>query len=87
MSAYETGFDTNSSSGVIVQVETDEFQRLLKEVRDPMVVHQKPSWWQPYHRYLLNYRGMTFYIKTKQEISISKYVNLVSAKNFHNYIM
>ena len=77
-----TGLEVGTSS-VVISVETDEFMRLLKEAGNPVVIHQPSKWWQPYNRYLLTYRGMTFYTRTKEELVISKYADTVQAKSFY----
>ena len=74
-----------ATSGVVITVEPDEFQRLLKSAENPMVVHQLPKWYQPYHRYLLSYRSMTFYTRSKTDLAISRYCDVVQAKGFCAY--
>ena len=78
-----TGFESCSSANAVIYVEHDQFLKLLKEANNPLVVYQKPNWLQRQHRYLLNHRGMTFYTKSSEELSISKYTEVIEAKQIH----
>ena len=78
-----TGLCTDSNCGIVISVETDEFMRLMKQAGNALIIHQQPSWWQTYNRYLMSYRGMAFYTRSKEELSISKYAEVIAAKNFY----
>lgn len=78
-----TGLCTDTKCGIVISVENDEFMRLMKQANDVIVIHQKPTWWQSYNRYLMSYRGMTFYTRSKEELVISKYSEVVTAKHFY----
>lgn len=73
--------ETNKS--IIVTVENDEFMRLVKQANDPMIIHQIPGWFSGQNRYLLTYRGVTFYTRSKEELSISKNAEVITAKYFY----
>ena len=49
------------ASGVIVRVEPAEFQRLLDQMEEPLVVHALGGFFQPRHRYLTSFRGLAFF--------------------------
>ena len=54
------------ASGAIVQVDPEDFQRLLNENEEALVVHA-PGWTlSPGHKYLMGYKGLTFYTKARE---------------------
>jgi hypothetical protein len=73
----------STNSGVVITLETKEFERLLNQADKPLVVHQEPRWYSPQHRYLFSFRGMTFFTRSKSALRISKYADVVTAKGFH----
>ena len=68
------------ASGAIVQVDPEDFQRLLNENEEALVVHA-PGWTlSPGHKYLMGYKGLTFYTKAREPIAMHRGCRVIEAK-------
>lgn len=52
------------ASGVIVKVGTEDFLKILKKSRDPLVVTAKGGWMKSNYQYLTGYKGLAFFTKS-----------------------
>ena len=68
------------ASGTIVQVEPEDFQRLAEHNAQGIVVHSAPKLFQPKHRYLMGYKGLAFYTKSKEPLVVPRGLPLIEAK-------
>ena len=67
------------ASGVIVRVEPDEFSKLLNRAKDPLIVISEGGIFGKTYKYLMSYRGMTFFTKSRDALPLPPGAELVSA--------
>ncbi len=67
------------ASGVIVSVAPDEFRRLLSMAENPIVVTSTTTFLGTRYHYLVPYRGLAFYTKSKEPIELGM-AEVIAAK-------
>ena len=67
------------ASGAIVQVEPDEFRKLLNQNPDGLVVHAEGGLFSTQHKYLMGYKGLVFHTVTGDPISLPATCQVVEA--------
>ncbi len=68
------------ASGAIVQVEPQDFQKILMKAEKPLVVYAKGNFFTGNHQYLTSYKGLVFFSKSKTELMLSG-AEIVKAKS------
>ena len=68
------------ASGTIVELDPDEFQRILNRARDLVVVVAGPRRFHQRYDYLTSYRGLAFYTKSPSALFLPSGSEVVSAK-------
>jgi hypothetical protein len=68
------------ASGAIVRVEPEDFQRLVEHNAQGLVVHSSPRVFQPKHRYIMGYKGLAFYTKSREPLSLPRALQVIEAK-------
>lgn len=68
------------ASGAIVRVGPEDFLYLLSQARDPLVVMSQGGFLRRYWHYLFGYKGLVFYARSSDELSLPPGVELVYAK-------
>jgi glycerate kinase len=58
------------ASGVIVSVDPYNFELLLQQVEDPLVVHAEGGIFSTNYQYLVGYKGLAFYTKAQSPIPL-----------------
>ena len=58
------------ASGVIVHVEPQEFQKVLAQTKDALVVVAHGGFFSSVFKYLVSYKGLAFYTKTQTQLSL-----------------
>lgn len=66
------------ASGAIVRVEPEEFQKLLNQGTDGVIVHTIGFWSR--HKYLMGYRGLVFHTTSRDPIVLPRGFHLVEAR-------
>ena len=67
------------ASGAIVQVEPEEFLRLLLRATSPLVVQAEGGFFQTKHLYLTSYKGLAFAAKSDEVLPLPASVELILA--------
>lgn len=67
------------ASGAIVKMEPGDFQAILARVDNPLVVVASGGILDRGFKYLVSYRGLVFYTKSKIELSLPGKVEVVRA--------
>src|SRR5262245_30322727 len=67
------------ASGVLVRVRPEDFQMLLRRARDPLVVCGRGGFLYRSYAYLLSYKGLAFYTKSSEPISLPSTAETVTA--------
>lgn len=68
------------ASGAIVRVEPRDFQDLLHRQHGALVVHATGGVMRPNYQYLMSYKGLAFYTKSRTELDLPRGTELVRAK-------
>ena len=66
------------ASGAIVQVEPEQFTRLLAGNAQGLVVHAPAAFSR--HKYMMGYRGLVFWTKTREPLYVPSTVQVVEAQ-------
>ena len=68
------------ASGAIVRVDPGEFQKLLNHNPEGLVVHAVGGMFSPGHKYLMGYKGLTFYTSAREAIPLPSTCQVVEAE-------
>ena len=68
------------ASGVVVRVKTDDFQKILAKVQDPLVIHAEGGLFSTNYQYLVSYKGFAFFTKSSTPLMFPSGVETVRAK-------
>jgi hypothetical protein len=68
------------ASGVLVRVDPQNFRTLLSRAAGAVVVHAQGGMLSTNYQYLLGYKGLAFYTKADEPISMPGDVELVKAE-------
>ena len=69
------------ASGAIVKMEPGDFQAILVRADNPLVVVASGGFLDRGFRYLVSYRGLVFYTKSKIELSLPGKAEVVRARS------
>jgi len=56
------------ASGVLVRVSPEDFQKILRQVEQPLVIYTTGGFFTSNHQYLTSYKGFAFFTKSATEI-------------------
>ena len=68
------------ASGTIVKVEPEVFAQLLAKAESPLVVYSQGGVISTNHQYLMSYKGLAFYTKADDPISLPATAELIVAE-------
>jgi hypothetical protein len=69
------------ASGVIVQVEPDDFLNILnRQKAGALVVHALGGFFSTNYRYLTSYKGLAFFTKASEPLELPAGTELIQAK-------
>ncbi len=69
------------ASGVIVNVEPNEFLGILQRQQGPLVVHATGGFFSTNYKYLTSYKGLAFFTKAAAPLNLPSGTELVQAKS------
>jgi len=70
------------AAGAVVHIEPRDFARIVERQDAPLVVHAAPSLFHRSHRYLCGHKGLCFYAKSRQPLTLPASTELVRARSF-----
>ncbi len=68
------------ASGVIVRIEPEDFLRIVDLNDEPLVVHATGGFFSVKHQYLTSYRGLAFFAKSAEAITLPEHCQIVEAQ-------
>jgi hypothetical protein len=68
------------ASGVLIRVEPEEFEKILRQVQKPLIIHSQGGVFTTKYEYLANYKGFTFYTKSRLALQLPIETELIVAK-------
>jgi len=69
------------ASGVLVHMEPEEFQRILYQIPEPLVVVASGGAFKKHNKYLTSYRGLAFFTKSPGQLHLPGSAEVVAAKS------
>ena len=68
------------ASGVIVQLESNEFLKILQKERELLVIHATGGVFKSNYQYLTSYKGLAFFTKSSDPINLPSGCEVILAK-------
>jgi len=68
------------ASGIIVNLEPREFQKVLAQTKDALIVVARGGFLSASYKYLVSYKGLAFYTKSQTPLSLPGDAQTVEAK-------
>jgi hypothetical protein len=68
------------ASGVLVKVDNKDFVAILQKSPKPLVVSSDKGFWSRSYKYLTSYKGLAFYTKSRDFLSLPSDTELVKCK-------
>jgi len=68
------------ASGVVVRVDNKDFIAILQKTQEPLVVSSDKGFWSRSYKYLTSYKGLAFYTKSRDFLSLPGDAELVKCK-------
>jgi hypothetical protein len=68
------------ASGVIVRVESADFENILNKAENPLVVCAQGGFFSTNYQYLMSYKGLAFYCKSATPLTLSAKIETINAK-------
>jgi len=69
------------ASGVLVKVAPEEFSKLLRLVKDPLIVTTEGGIFGRTFQYMMSYKGIAFFTKAKEPLSLPQDAEVVAAQS------
>lgn len=67
------------ASGVLIQLNPDEFRKILSRIDAPLVVITQGGIFTTNYQYLTSYKGFAFFTKSKSPLDLPPSAEIVSA--------
>ena len=68
------------ASGAIVRVEPEDFMRILRRQKEPLVVQATGGFFSTSYFYLSSYKGLAFFTKARDRLALPVDAEVVDAK-------
>ncbi len=68
------------ASGAIVRVSPDDFLRVIRRQKEPLVVHATGGFFTTSYSYLSSYKGLAFFTKSAEPLMLPSGSELINAK-------
>ena len=68
------------ASGAIVHVEPLDFMAILEQAENPLVVYCERRFFSTSYQYLVGYKGLVFYTKSRIPLMLPEKIEIVVAK-------
>ena len=68
------------ASGAIVRVEPLDFMALLERAENPLLVYSESRFFSTSYQYLMGYKGLVFYTKSRTPLDLPRNIEVVTAK-------
>jgi hypothetical protein len=68
------------ASGAIVRVEPMDFLTLLERAENPLLVYCESRFFSTSYQYLMGYKGLVFYTKSRTPLDLPRNIEVVTAR-------
>jgi hypothetical protein len=65
------------ASGVVVRVDSVNFQTILRRIEKPLVIHAEGGVFSTNYQYLVSYKGFAFYTKSSAPLLMPSGVEII----------
>jgi len=79
--AYAATIHALKASGSLIRIDPRAFEQLVRKASEPLVVHAPGGFFGGSHAYMLPYKGLTFYTKSKLPLDLPRNAELIEAKS------
>jgi hypothetical protein len=79
--AVAAAMNAIKASGAIVQVDAEDFQRLVSRQDEPLVVMSESTFFGTRYKYLTAYKGLIFHAKSREPLRLGGRAEVVRAKS------
>ena len=69
------------ASGVVVRVDSVNFQTILRKVQNPLVIYAEGGVFSTNYQYLVSYKGFAFYTKSSAPILLPTGAEIIRTKS------
>ena len=66
--------------GGLIKLDPDEFKKILNKAEKPLVAFAEGGFWGKSYQYLMNYKGLFFFCKTKEAIHLPGTVEVIKCE-------
>jgi hypothetical protein len=66
--------------GGVVRVSPENFLAILARAESPLIVHARGGIFTTYYQYIISYKGLIFYTKSRSAVELPRGVELVHAE-------
>lgn len=80
MTAAHVAMTAAKASGTVIHLEPEEFRNLLSRSESPLVVVAPGGFFGNGFRYLTSHKGLAFFTKTDEQISLPPRAEVIQAK-------
>jgi hypothetical protein len=70
------------ASGVVVRLEPKEFVKVLRRMKDPLIVIAEGGILRTNFQYLVGYKGLVFFTKSSDALALPPDAEIVNARSF-----
>jgi hypothetical protein len=68
------------ANGILVRVEPEEFQKIVRRAKDPLIVSAKGGVFSTNYQYLVSYKGFAFFTKSVSPLVLPGNTETVNVK-------
>jgi hypothetical protein len=68
------------ASGVVVRVDSVNFQTIIRRIEKPLVIHAEGGVFSTNYQYLVSYKGFAFYTKSSAPLLLPAGVEMITTK-------
>jgi hypothetical protein len=72
--------EATKASGAIVRVEPLDFMAILGRAENPLLVYCESRFFHTSYQYLIGYKGLVFYTKSRTPLDLPRNIEVVTAK-------
>jgi hypothetical protein len=78
--AVAAAMNAIKASGAIVQVEPEDFRRLVLNQAEPLVVVSETTFFGTRYKYLAPYKGLVFFAKSREPLMLGGRAEVIRAR-------
>lgn len=81
--AHAARINAIKASGVLVQVDSQEFSTVLGMAQKPLVVYTEKSFWSRNYKYLTSVKGLAFFTKSPERLNLPGDAEIIKCESIY----